>query len=395
MSSPLAPLGAGPLERRGTSLDPSAHSSLHGTVARSMLGAGAGALAADLVCRFAGFSVGTSKVFLVFVAAGALASVAVKGRRWLAGLMGGGLGALGSIAAGLAAQWAPFSAALFGAAAAPVLGEGESARRKLLTGAVAGAFGYAGLHVSQVVLQSGVLNALVPGPLAVAGAGAVAGLFLGLATAPRHLLLTPDPVEEAYAAALSRRDGEIHQLLERALGIHRAVRAELDARGRGRDGAVLEAQVSEQVMRILRIAEHCRRVDSDLSADVVAQLHDRMADLERKASATLDPSARGTYEHALQSLGEQREALERLSAGRERVVARLHVNVALLEKLRVSLLQLRSADAERFGAETSPVNEALDELGRELDATAHAISEVFGRTQALETGEKTLASRID
>lgn len=381
MSSPLAPFRAqsSALEPKNAALEQRDHGSFHGTVMRSVVGAGTGALIADLACRLGGSPIESSKLFVILAAAGAFAGIAVRGRRWLTGAIGGGLGVLGSFAASLAAQWAPFSAAILGASAAPVLGEGESPKRKLVTALAAGAFGYAGLHVAEVILQAGVFGALVPGPLAVAAAGATAGLFIGLASAPRHLVRSPDPVEDAYAVALATRDGEIHELLERALHIHRAVRAELDVRGRDRDGFALEAQVGEQLMRILRIAEHCRRIDHDLSGDAMYRLEDRIAVLEQKAGATLDPSARATYEQALGSLDAQREALRRLGDGRERVVARLHVNVALLEKLRISLLQLRSADAERWGAESSPVAEALEELGRELDATADAITEVFGR----------------
>jgi hypothetical protein len=61
------------------------------------------------------------------------------------------------------------------------------------------------------------------------------------------------------------------------------------------------------------------------------------------------------------------------------VIARLHANVALLEKVRFSLLHLRSADTERVGGEASPLLDALEELSREIDATSTAVGEVFGR----------------
>lgn len=374
MPDPLAPYRPHALVRRAPS-PRSDHAALHRTVMASVVGASGGALVADLVCRLVGASAESSKMFVVLAAAGAFGAIAARGRRWLAGGIGLGLGAVGSLAAVLTAQWAPFSAVLFGAAAAPVLGEGERRGRKLLTGLVAGAFGYAGLHVAEVVLQSGVLLTLLPGPLAAAAAGATAGLFVGLAAAPRHLMKDPDPVELRYLEAMSLRDGELHALLERALDSHRAVRSELPAQ------QALEPRFSEQVLRILRIAEHCRQVDGELSRESITQLEDRIAQLERKAASTMDPSARDTYESALESLMAQRDVLEQLRSGRERVVARLHVHVALLEKLRLSVLQLRSADAERLGADGS-VDDALEELGRELDLTADAISEVFGRGAA-------------
>ena len=94
----------------------------------------------------------------------------------------------------------------------------------------------------------------------------------------------------------------------------------------------------------------------------------------------------------MESLDGQRRALDAISRGRERVIARLHANVALLEKVRFSLLHMRSADAERIGGEASPLTEALEELSRELDVTSTAVGEVFGKSPpreelALEPGK--------
>jgi hypothetical protein len=78
------------------------------------------------------------------------------------------------------------------------------------------------------------------------------------------------------------------------------------------------------------------------------------------------------------SLDGQRRDFEAIHRGRERVVARLHANVAQLEKVRFSLLHLRSADAERLGGEASPLLEAIDELSKEIEETSTAVGEVFG-----------------
>ncbi|MBX2814220.1 MAG: hypothetical protein KTR25_20595 [Myxococcales bacterium] len=384
MPKPLVPVRSKrELDRRSVPTEGPDHKSLHSTVVRSVVGAGVGAFVADILCRLLDTPTASSKLFLVLVAAGAFSGIALRGRRWMTSVIGGGLGSLGSFASSMAAQWIPFSAGLIGMAATPVLGERESPKRKLLTGIVAGILGYSGLHIAQIVLQAGWLTALVPDPLAAAGAGAMAGLFIGLATAPRYLLPEANAVESAFALALQRRDGEIHSLLGRALEIYRSVRAETHPHHPNAFEQQLHQQVSDHVMRILYIAEHCRRIEDDLSPDAIAELEDRMAELEVRSRRVTDDSARGTFGQALTSLREQQQAMDMLKDGRERVIARLHVNVALLEKLRLSFLQLGTADVERAGAETSPVVEALDELGRELDATAHAISEVFGASSTI------------
>lgn len=374
----LTPLEPGP----SSALTPATearrrHGALHRAVSWSVVGAATGGLVAGVLGLVPGLGEFVRHLFVPLSAAGAFAGVAMQHPRGQRARVGGSASLLGA-AAGLAwwLPWAPVAAGLIGLSAVPVLGEGERKRRKLLTGVVAGGFGYAGLSVAARLFGGEAFLGLLPGPLAAAAASAAAGLFVGLSTAPRHLIRDEDPVDVAFADALALRDGELHELLERALGVHRALRAEPAANPAG-SAVGLEGRVGEQVLRILRIVEHCRQIDRELAGDNLARLDDRVAVLERKAASTMDPSARATYEEALESLGAQREALKRLGEGRERVVARLHVNVAQLEKLRVSLLQIRSADAERFGSEDGTVMEALEDLGRELDATAAAISEVF------------------
>lgn len=378
MSQPLIPVRSKELDQPNRSLDRADHKALHNTVLRSVVGAGAGAFLADILCRLLDAPTATSKLFMVCVATGAFTGVALNGRKWISGFLGGTFGSLGSLASALASQWIPFSAGLLGLAAAPIFGDKESPKRKLLTGITAGILGYSGLYAAQVILQAGWLAPLVPEPVAAIGAGAMAGLFIGLATAPKYLLPEPNSVETAFERALQRRDGEVHELLSRALDVYRSVSAEVNLRRQVTSIEQLSSKVSDHVLRILYIAEHCRRVEDELSVEAVTQLEDRIAELQQRIDLSKDTAARDTYQYALSSLEEQLKATHRLQDSRERVIARLHVNVALLEKLRLNFLQLGTANAERYGVETSNVYDELEALGRELDATAQAIHEVFG-----------------
>lgn len=380
VTSSLAKKTSAALSIRPGAPDLADHSSFHGTVTRAVGGASAGGLLAhvlDWVLPFADMP----HLFTVGVTAGALAAVASRGKKWMRAAGGGGLGVAGStLYLYAASHWPPFAAALLGASAAPVLGRGESLKRKAVTATTAAVSGAAGLYVGQVMLTSELLMGLMPGPLASAAAGAAAGLFFGLSAAPRHLSPPSDPVELAFGEALSIKDGELHDILQRALSIHQAVRADLAARTEDPAVAGLGQRVAELMLRALSIAEQCRRIEADMAATPAYELEDRMAGLRRKAEAASDLAARDTYLVAVASLDGQRRALEAIGRGRERVVARLHANLALLEKVRFSLLHLRSADAERSGSEISPVTEALEELSRALDATSSAVGEVFGRS---------------
>lgn len=74
------------------------HASFHGTVARAMLGGGAGTLLADLVARIAGLHLAALPLFSVAVLGGVLAAVGAKGRHLRRAILAG----LSGIAGGLA-----------------------------------------------------------------------------------------------------------------------------------------------------------------------------------------------------------------------------------------------------------------------------------------------------
>ncbi len=355
------------------------HEAFHRTVARATAGGAAGALIASLAATFVGGSlVATPIFFTMAVATGALATVAARGKRWLRALGGGVFGAGGGALFALAMPWPAFAAALLGASTVPVLAPRSPWRGRLATGLVASVLAAAGLFVGQVLLGWDFLTTWLPAPLAAASAGAATGLFFGLASAPRHLAPPLDPVERAFKAASIPKDVEVYSILERALRSYQALQQELAQREDEAAVRSLGARSSQAVLRILDIAQQCQQVDRDLASMSAFQLDARIADLDRKMASARDPSAQATYRDAMDSLRAQKEAFDRISLGRERIVARLHKNVAILEKLQLSLIHLRNSQAERISGEASPVIETLEELGRELDATATAVGEVFG-----------------
>ncbi len=359
-------------------LVPVDHESLHGDVARASLGAALGAMLAQVMAWPFGLSAAEFGLPLV-LAVGAFAALGYRKRRKSGALLGAALGVIGGglFALSAAFGFAAFGGALLGFAATPMLAKGESWKRKLAVALFAGATSTAGLFVAMKFILAGLFTDLLPPPLPAAVAGAAAGLFIGLSAAPWHLRRREDPVERALIEAAQIRDGELHEIVNRALEIHRVVKAEIAQRHVPRSQE-LGQRVGELLLRILQITERCRRIEADLQATPAAELETRIAGLEAKAAAATDSAARATYLAAAQSLEEQRNALQTIGRGRERVVARLHANLAFLEKVRFSLLHLRSADAERVGGEATPLIDTLEELSRELDATSSAVGEVYG-----------------
>lgn len=347
-------------------------------VGRSVLGAGAGALLAYV---FSGNI--TSREDFVWVVAlavtGALAAIGARSGGLLRAIHSAAFGLIGGWLYSRSLDWPVLGALMLGAAAAPVLARGEPTEKIALTGALTGLLALGGAYVAYVLQSTGVLGSLVPPPLATAAAGGALGLFVGLGSAPRHVTRSEEPVEAAYVGALAHAHGEVHEILERSLAIYRMIRGDLGTRTGSKTEVALGTRVSDLAMRILKIAEQCRAIESDLGAAPAQALEDRIEALRKKADATTDPSARATFLSTIESLDSQKKAVEAISRGLERVVARLHANVALLEKVRFSLVHARSADAERSGSEASPLTDTIDELSRELDATSTAVGEVYGK----------------
>lgn len=380
MSGALVRRDAPSALEKAAPIDFADHAQFHVTVGRAVAGGATAAFLTEIGANLVGFSDAPAGMLMVAVTTGVMAAVAARSKKWWRAAFGGAMGAVGSTLYLLTGDpWPVFAGALLGAAAAPVLARGETWKRMAVTGAVAGAFGSAGLYVAEWMQNIGLLNGVVPGPLGAAAAGAAAGLFFGLSAAPKHIARPSDQVEERYLEALQIKDGELHEILARALSIHQSLKTDLAHKKDEKTLQKLSERVGEMAMRVLAIAEQCRRVEADLSSAPAFELEERIASLRRKADAATDASARETYLSAVESLDGQRRAFDQINRGRERVIARLHANVALLEKVRFSLLHMRSADAERIGGEASPLSEALEELSRELDVTSTAVGEVFGK----------------
>ncbi|MFO0728662.1 MAG: hypothetical protein U1E65_33100 [Myxococcota bacterium] len=363
-----------------TGLEFADQAGFQGTALYAVLGGASGALVAHLIERVFGGG-GSIGFFIALATSGALAATGARVGGWVRAGIGAAFGIAGAVLNSLSTpEWPLLGALLLGAAAAPVLARGEPPARMAATGAFTGLFAFAGIYVASVLLRTPFLGMLLPGPLAAAAAGGAFGLFLGLGSTPKHLRPAEEPVEKAYAQALRGAQGELKEILERALLIYRAIRVDLSARAAGKMELELGKRVSDLSLRILRITEQTTGIERDLGTAPAAELEDRILGLKKKAEATSDDAAKKTLLSTVDSLESQKQAVLAIGRGLERVVARLHANVALLEKVRFSLVHAKSADAERSHGEASPLTETIEELSRELDLTSSAVGEVYGKS---------------
>ena len=350
------------------------HPGFQETALLATAGGAAGGLVAELVMRVIGGVSEPMPLVLALAAGSALAAVGRRHGGWKAGLAAAVIGTAGGVLCAAALLVSPWLSALaLGLAATPVLTKGVQrgllAKTWLTTAMFATLMALGGVYVAQVTLHSEIALALLPGPVPGLLAGAVAGLFLGLGSAPL------DSVEAAFAAALEGRSGELQSILERALALYRLVRDDL---GSGASTTVHEQIRSGVAALSLRIADVAQRVESaPPSAD------ERIDELRAKMQACEDPAARQTLAGAIASLEDQQRSIEAMRHGRERILARLQANLVLLEKVRFSLAHQRSADAERLGGAPTRLDEALEALTTELDASSEAVGEVYGGAVAI------------
>ena len=200
-----------------------------------------------------------------------------------------------------------------------------------------------------------------------AALGGVLGFSLSFAGLPRLTGGSRDPAAEAFEALGGRPSTPLTDLARRAAEAHGATLTALW----GAPAAVRRlsddvAAASEGLaLSVLAVAARWSDVEAALDlggADQPGRLASRVAELEAKAADAADPVTERGYLGARDQVRTLVAHHERLAEGRERLTARLHQQVATLESLRLACVHLRSADAQRFACEVSPLLDAAADL---------------------------------
>lgn len=184
------------------------------------------------------------------------------------------------------------------------------------------------------------LSQALPRALADAAAGGALGLWLSLAAAPLHISIGADPVESRLSALRPSLNAELRALAERAAAARRCAAQELPAGARADLRGLLDSLALAALDLASRASELGRAAPSSLEND----LQTRNAALAKSAAAADDERARQSYLRAAEALEGQLEHLRRVRRARERTLARLHEEVANLERARFSLTLLQGGD---------------------------------------------------
>ncbi len=327
---------------------------------------------------------------LAWLVPAAVVLACAQGDRWDRILLGG-LGVLLTAlpyALGMAPEW---TVACSAAAAGALLvrarlsergekGQVAEARPTLIhfgLGAVLSAgLTLAGSEVARV-FSARLSDLATPALLGASVAGGILGLFVGLSAVAAHLGLSADPVEARAEELLPRLAGDFRMLCERALSLYRQCGQSLAVLPREPAREELARTLARITRDAVELASEWAGVESQLEERAQAELQAEREDLERSARASTDAVARRQLELAAASLAEEVEHLGELKGRRERILARLRAEVALLERARVALLSLRSGQAQLKAAELSALARRFRSLssvqweeGQALDAVA-------------------------
>lgn len=254
-----------------------------------------------------------------------------------------------------------------------------------LSAALCAFFALAGVEIAHV-LGMRLAQFDAPRVLVVLLSGMIIAFFAALSSIGAHLALRPDPVEARCEQVLALASGELRAMLARALDLYRQC---------GRSLALLPLQAArEDLAKTLaaatrdtaELAHDWAGVEAQLDEGAERELASEASDLGARALSSSDPIVRRQLSSASQSLREETARMGELKLRRERGMARIRSQLALLQRARIALIALRTGQAQIKAAE-------LEGLSRRLIALS-ALQSDEGLT-ADEVANSVLAAGAD
>lgn len=245
-----------------------------------------------------------------------------------------------------------------------------------------------GLQVAEIFAQR-LRDSGAPSLLQMGVGGAILGLFVGLSSISAHLGLQPDPVEARCEELIPQLSGDFQSLAIRALSLYRQCGESLAKLPREPAREELARTLSQMTREAVELAADWTGVEAQLHERAHEELKQEIGELTQSAAATKDLISRKQLELAAASLREELEKLASLSLRRERIVAKLRAEVALLDRARVALIGLRSGHVQAKAAELSALARKFRALSSvQLDeanlAEETAISAELSQLEAMQ-----------
>jgi len=248
---------------------------------------------------------------------------------------------------------------------------------------------FAGLRFGNYLL----VHDAMPAPIVTTIGGAIAG-FVALAVGGmRRLTLVRDPVDKAFKKAEAVLRGE---LLKHATQAKRVYDQILDDLAKRQVEKVLQYEIrdrsKELCLSLFETAMRWQAIQGDTINKSETDVRARISSLLASAASAKDPVAREQYQRAAKSLEEQLAYLTSIGRGQERTVARIVAQLALLEKVRFSLVNFHATDSERLADELRNVSKELESLTSDVDIIGDAIRQTSALPAA--TVKETLPDNL-
>jgi hypothetical protein len=268
-----------------------------------------------------------------------------------------------------------------GAAALPLA---FGVRRAARDGRLAGSFvaGVAALGCAWLVWSTAVGGgaAELPDPFSAAGLGLLTGLVASLGVAGACLRITRDPIAEAIDAARAELDPGSLALCRRAEAAAGKLRSAVASRTRrgsaGGRTVEVEAVARRVVLEIITLSRRQGSVAREAESPTSGELQARIADLDAQLARVTDPVARDGYARARAAIEDQQRRMSTLRATADRVMARLHIEVAALEGAALAIAARGGAATAEDAAALAPLADRLRDASSDLDLEAEANSDL-------------------
>ena len=211
--------------------------------------------------------------------------------------------------------------------------------------------------------------------------GFLAGLVASLGLVGSSLRITRDEVGEAVDAARPELDGAGLALCERAAAAAAKIRAAGAARAEGgaearHAAAELEVVARRVVLEIVALSRRQRSLVREASAPSATEIDARLAEIDARLAAVTDAQAREGFARARAALEDQRRRVAVLRATADRVLARLHTDVAALEGAALAIAARGGAATAQDAAALAPLADRLRGASGDVDLETEAAGEL-------------------
>jgi hypothetical protein len=253
----------------------------------------------------------------------------------------------------------------------------------LLGGVLTGGLAVAGTEVARA-LASRMGDISTPPFLGAVASGGILALFVGIGSVASHLALKPDPVEARCEEVIPALTGELKDLAIRALSLYQQCGKSLAELPRQPAREEMARTLAKMTKDAVDLAADWSGLEGQLQSGAVQDLSSQMLDLQKSIQSAKDAVAKKQLELAASAVQEEMKHLEELSLQRERVVAKLKAEVALLERARVALIGMRSGQMQLKATELSALARKFNSLSSLQSAEARLAGEVATSAELAE-----------